>query len=66
MQSGAMQTLRWMRVPGDIVFSIGAAAFAWFVLGLLTGHSYDNRRSPELVLPSHETHEEPEAVLAGR
>ncbi len=41
MQSGHMQTLRWMRVPGDILFSIGAALFAWFVLGLLTGHSYD-------------------------
>jgi nitric oxide reductase subunit B len=35
-----MQTLRWMRVPGDILFSIGAVLFAWFVLGLLTGHSY--------------------------
>ena len=40
MQSGTMQTLRWMRVPGDILFAIGAALFAWFVLGLLTGHSY--------------------------
>ena len=37
MQSGSMRTLRWMRIPGDILFSIGAALFAWFVLGLLTG-----------------------------
>jgi hypothetical protein len=29
-----------MRVLGDILFAIGAAFFAWFVLGLLTGHSY--------------------------
>ncbi len=43
MQSGTMQTLRWMRVPGDVVFSIGAAMFAWFVLGLLTGHSYADK-----------------------
>jgi nitric oxide reductase subunit B len=42
MQSGTMQTLRWMRVPGDILFSIGAVLFAWFVLGLLTGHSYSD------------------------
>lgn len=40
MQSDLMTTLRWMRVPGDILFSIGAALFAWFILGLLTGHSY--------------------------
>ena len=35
-----MQILRWMRVPGDILFSTGAALFGWFVLGLLTGHSF--------------------------
>jgi len=40
LQSGQMQFLRWMRVPGDVLFSIGAAVLAWFVLGLLTGHSY--------------------------
>ncbi len=39
MQSGAMNSLRWMRVPGDIMFAAGAAFFAWFVLGLMTGHS---------------------------
>jgi nitric oxide reductase subunit B len=40
MQSDLMTTLRWMRVPGDILFSIGAVLFGWFILGLLTGHSY--------------------------
>ena len=54
MQSGTMQTLRWMRVPGDIVFSIGAAAFAWFVLGLLTGHSFDKTKAIGLDSVSHE------------
>ena len=48
MQSSLMNTLRWMRVPGDILFAIGAALFAWFVLGLLTGHSYDSETSGEL------------------
>jgi nitric oxide reductase subunit B len=41
LQSPLMQTLRWLRVPGDILFAVGAAFFAWFVLGLLTGHSYE-------------------------
>lgn len=41
MQSGSMQALRWMRVPGDVVFALGAALLGWFVLGLLTGHSYE-------------------------
>jgi nitric oxide reductase subunit B len=31
MQTGLMQTLRWMRVPGDTLFAIGAIALAWFV-----------------------------------
>ncbi len=42
MQTNTMQTLRWMRVPGDILFALGAALLGWFVLGLLTGHSYSN------------------------
>jgi nitric oxide reductase subunit B len=63
MQSGTMQTLRWMRVPGDILFSIGAVLFAWFVLGLLTGHSYsDPAPLNETVLKEDER----VAVLAGR
>jgi nitric oxide reductase subunit B len=40
MQTPAMQILRWMRVPGDILFAMGAALLGWFVLGLLTGHSF--------------------------
>ena len=41
LQSPLMQTLRWMRFPGDILFAVGAVFFAWFVLGMLTGHSYE-------------------------
>jgi nitric oxide reductase subunit B len=41
LQSAPMQTLRWLRVPGDVLFAIGAALLGWFVLGLLTGHSFE-------------------------
>ena len=40
MQTDLMQTLRWMRVPGDTIFFFGAVALVWFVLGLWTGHSF--------------------------
>lgn len=35
-----MQTLRWMRVPGDTVIFSGAVAWVIFVVGLKTGHSF--------------------------
>lgn len=31
MHSNLMETLVWMRVPGDIVFAIGAGALAWSI-----------------------------------
>ena len=34
IHSPIMETLVWMRVPGDIVFAIGAAALAYAVFGL--------------------------------
>ena len=40
MQTELMQTLRWMRVPGDTVFFLGAVALVVFVAGLRTGHSF--------------------------
>jgi nitric oxide reductase subunit B len=43
MQTDIMNTLRWLRVIGDTIFAIGALALGWFVLGLLTGHSFDRR-----------------------
>ena len=36
-----MQTLRWLRVPGDTLFAIGAIAFFIFVVGLHYGWSLD-------------------------
>lgn len=60
-----MQTLRWMRIPGDVLFAVGAAFVAWFVLGLLTGHSYqDSTSSLDAVLPSHEKPRHSSAVAA--
>jgi nitric oxide reductase subunit B len=66
MQSGSMQTLRWMRVPGDILFAIGAALFAWFVLGLLTGHSYSKEEPAGTNTSLRDTNEEHTVALAGR
>lgn len=40
-----MQTLHWLRVPGDTVFAAGAVALVLFVAGLATGHSYQKSRS---------------------
>lgn len=40
LQSPLMQNLRWMRVPGDTVFFLGAVALVVFVAGLKTGHSF--------------------------
>jgi nitric oxide reductase subunit B len=40
MQTEVMQWLRWLRVPGDTVFFLGAVALVWFVAGLKTGHSF--------------------------
>jgi nitric oxide reductase subunit B len=39
-----MQALVWARVPGDVVFSFGVFAFAWFMFrafvpGKLSGHT---------------------------
>jgi nitric oxide reductase subunit B len=66
MQSGQMQTLRWMRVPGDILFATGALLFAWFILGLLTGHSYEDVKPSDLSNPVLGKGLEDEVLVAGR
>ena len=43
-----LEVFRWMRIPGDTVFAIGAPAIGWFMLGLLTGRSI-KRDTPEVV-----------------
>jgi nitric oxide reductase subunit B len=40
LHSGYMNQLRWMRMIGDTTFAFGALVLGWFVLGLVTGHSY--------------------------
>ena len=44
MQGSTLQTLRWLRIVGDIVFSIGSVALALFVIGLKTGWSIDKSK----------------------
>lgn len=46
MQTPIMQTFRWMRVPGDTVFFLGAVALVVFVAGLKTGHSFRKVKTP--------------------
>ena len=38
--------LRWLRIFGDSLFAFGALVPGWFVLGLVTGHSFEK---PEAV-----------------
>lgn len=37
LQTPVMETLRWLRVPGDTVFAVGAIALASFVAKLTMG-----------------------------
>jgi nitric oxide reductase subunit B len=46
MQTPIMQTLRWLRVPGDTIFFLGAVALVLFVAGLKTGHSFRRNDNP--------------------
>ena len=50
MGTGLMTTLRWLRVPGDTLFAVGAIAFVLFIFGLKLGYSVKPRKeSPEPV-----------------
>ena len=40
LQQPVMEVLRWLRTIGDTVFLIGVGALAYFVIGLITGWSY--------------------------
>jgi len=41
MNQPILDVFRWLRVIGDTIFTIGALALGWFVLGLKTGHSVE-------------------------
>jgi nitric oxide reductase subunit B len=46
LQQPWIQTLRWLRIVGDGTFLVGVAAFAWFMIGLWTGWSYEPATAP--------------------
>ncbi len=39
LQTPLMDTLRWLRAPGDTIFAVGMGLITWFVIGLKTGWS---------------------------
>lgn len=41
LQQPWLQNIRWTRVIGDSLFTAGALALAWFILGVFTGRSFD-------------------------
>ncbi|MFA7342701.1 MAG: nitric-oxide reductase large subunit [Terrimicrobiaceae bacterium] len=41
MQTGLMDTLRWLRVIGDTIFAVGILVLGWFVVGLKAGWSLE-------------------------
>ncbi|WP_312763722.1 nitric-oxide reductase large subunit [Epilithonimonas sp.] len=44
MQTDMMHTLRWLRVPGDILLAIGEMLLVIFIIGLKTGWSLKAKR----------------------
>jgi nitric oxide reductase subunit B len=55
--------LRWMRMFGDTIFAFGAIVLGWFVLGLITGRSFD--QTSRVIEEGQYTAEEPELVHHG-
>jgi nitric oxide reductase subunit B len=55
--------LRWMRMFGDTIFAFGAIVLGWFVLGLITGHSFD--RGARVLEEGEYTPHEPELMHQG-
>jgi nitric oxide reductase subunit B len=43
MQQPYLNTFKWMRVFGDTIFAVGTLALAWFVFGLKTGWSIEEK-----------------------
>ena len=44
LQLPILETLRWLRAPGDTIFAVGILAVGWFVVGLSTGWSVEGER----------------------
>ncbi len=45
LQQDFLQNLRWMRVIGDVIFSLGMVGIGVFIVGLVTGGSIEGRRT---------------------
>ena len=44
MQTDLMQTIRWLRVPGDLLLAFGELLLVYFIIGLKTGWSLKDER----------------------
>src|SRR6476659_5613090 len=49
LQSPVLQFFRWMRAPGDMLFTAGIVSLVVFVAGLSLGFSYEKRRAAKPV-----------------
>jgi nitric oxide reductase subunit B len=54
LQTPLVTRLRWMRMFGDSLFAFGAIVLGWFVLGLVTGHSFEKQEFRETAGPAHQ------------
>jgi len=52
LQTPLLTRLRWMRMFGDSLFAFGAMVLGWFVLGLVTGHSFEKSESIKVAEPA--------------
>src|SRR5664279_403311 len=66
LHSGHLNDLRWMRMIGDTIFAFGALVLGWFILGLATGHSYEDVKPSDLSNPVLGKGLEDEVLIAGR
>jgi nitric oxide reductase subunit B len=46
LQTPLLATLRWMRVPGDTVFALGAVALVWVTTNVIVRHLWKVRTGP--------------------
>jgi nitric oxide reductase subunit B len=66
MQTPLMQTLRWLRAPGDTVFAVGILAMAYFVLRLGAGWKTRPAAPRDLTPPVKRPDLTPAPVAAAR
>jgi nitric oxide reductase subunit B len=55
LHSSHFGTLRWLRALGDTVFALGVVTLASFLVGLLTGGSYETDAAPRTVAVREES-----------